>query len=383
MEQNIKIIHIIPAYKPAWHYGGPSQSVSALCEALAANDEDVEVLTTTANGKTELNIPTSQSIFVSGVKVRYFARFSKDPIHFSPALLWHLYKLLQKQNGHVVIHVHAWWNLVSILAVMIACFLNIPVVLSPRGMLSPYTFSTGRIFTKTLSHYFLKKLLGYCHLHVTSEQEQKEILDVIQAKSISMLPNLIQPPVPFQRVHNEGNDVFKILFLSRIDPKKGIEILFEALALVKFQYQLSIAGKGTNSYISTLKKMAAGLKIADSLVWLGEANPIDKYRLMARNQLLALPSLNENFGNVVLECLSVGTPVLVSNRVGISTYVEKHNLGWVSVLSATSIAKILSEAYTDKQKREYIAKNAPELVIQHFSSKQLITHYLHLYHRCL
>jgi hypothetical protein len=104
----LKILHITASYKPAFIYGGPIYSVGTLCEALVKSADrslksesppllisNLEVITTLANGKEELPYPSGALKIVEGVPVRYFKRLTKDHSHFSPALLWHLWKKLK------------------------------------------------------------------------------------------------------------------------------------------------------------------------------------------------------------------------------------------------------------------------------------------------
>ena len=86
------------SYKPAYIYGGPTMSVAKLCEALTKTNVAIEVLTTTANGKIELNVKSGEQTEVDGVKVSYFRRLTKDHTHFSPALLLALRKKITEQK---------------------------------------------------------------------------------------------------------------------------------------------------------------------------------------------------------------------------------------------------------------------------------------------
>ncbi|RZK65060.1 MAG: hypothetical protein EOO85_28845, partial [Pedobacter sp.] len=218
----LKIIQITASYKPAYIYGGPIQSVGKLCEALTylevlrqaqdgiAKDDrmskkvrlNLEVLTTTANGQTELDVEVGEPNLVDGVLVNYFKRWTKDHSHFSPGLLWRLREVLrhfdklsaglaqhdnagsktknekQKTNNDLIIHIHAWWNLVSVLSCLIAKWYKVPVVLSPRGMLTSYTQSNRNSFSKKILHLIIgKSLLKYVHVHATSDQEKNDDRD--------------------------------------------------------------------------------------------------------------------------------------------------------------------------------------------------------------
>ncbi|RZK76716.1 MAG: hypothetical protein EOO85_10645, partial [Pedobacter sp.] len=134
----MKVIHVTPSYKPAYTYGGPTVSISSLCEALVENHCEIHVLTTTANGKNRLAESQSPKL-VDGVPVRYFKSLIAGNIHISLKLLWQL--RLELRKSKVVVHIHSWWNATSIFSCIIAKHLKRKVILSPRGMLTAYSFN--------------------------------------------------------------------------------------------------------------------------------------------------------------------------------------------------------------------------------------------------
>ncbi|NII81318.1 MULTISPECIES: XrtY-associated glycosyltransferase XYAG1 [unclassified Pedobacter] len=390
----MKIIHITASYKPAYIYGGPIQSVAKLCEALVEltvsveglGIHEVQVLTTTANGQNELDIPINKPVLVDGASVTYFKRLTKDHSHFSPKLLWELKKMRQTPNAKLIIHIHAWWNLVSVLSCWMAKWYKIPVVLSPRGMLTTYTQNNRNSFSKKLLHNLIgKKLLQYCHIHATSEQEKQDILKIVTPKSITVIPNLvnIKELVSSSQlaIDNSDTTVFRLIFLSRIEEKKGLELLFDALSLLDINWQLSIAGSGKEGYVESLKLKAENLKLNPRINWIGQVTDQDKYNLIAKHDLLVLTSFNENFANVVIESLSVGTPVLISDRVGLSDYVREQQLGWVCTLEVSDIKEKLINAYHAQKVREKMKQAAPEVIRRDFNDKALAKRYLELYRR--
>lgn len=446
------------------------------------NRIDVEVFTTTANGQTELAVVPGETQIVDGVRVTYFKRLTKDHTHFSPALLRGLRKVLRqaqhdnrlnkkitneqrlssveqrtanreqrtenreqptttseqrtikpprqrraatppKEGNNLIIHIHAWWNLVSIFSCWLAKFYNVPVVLSPRGMLTDYTLGNRNVGFKSIIHSLVgKTLLSYCHIHATSEKEKEDILKFINPKSITVIPNLVEleakrlkvqtclsagrdqgylldvlkrPVLP--SLQGEGLGVrskdqsltqqlpdlttqptFKLIFLSRIEEKKGLELLFEALAKFDVDWSLTIAGSGEEEYIESLKTKAERLKL-NHISWIGQVKNEDKFNLLAEHDLMVLTSHNENFANVVIESLSVGTPVLLSNEVGLANYVQEKDLGWVTKLNIVDITNMLNQSYTDFTKRQHIRDEAPELILADFNDTTLLKKYINLY----
>ncbi|QIL40657.1 glycosyltransferase [Pedobacter sp. HDW13] len=423
---SLKIIHITASYKPAYIYGGPIQSVGKLCEVLSgdkriavlkeeilrctqddklgiqngnpSNQDDkysaedgkrvnVKVITTTANGTKELDVKTGVPVLIEGVPVTYFKRWTKDHSHFSPGLLWRLRKTLrQAQGDKIVVHIHAWWNLVSILSCFIAKWYKIRVVLSPRGMLTSYTLANRNSLSKKLIHKLLgKNLLKYCHIHATSEQEKADILKIVKPKSIRVIPNLVSLPSqvgsPYQvaSIKNQDEDCFKLIFLSRIEEKKGLELLFNALATVDIAWKLTIAGSGEEKYLQDLKLLANKLKLGDNIYWIGQVSNEDKYTLIAAHDLLVLTSYNENFANVVVESFSVGTPVLISEYVGLAEYVKDNELGWVTSLETNEIKNNIISAYQNPEKRQKISDIAPSTIREDFNDEVLANRYLEFY----
>lgn len=438
----LKIIHITASYKPAYIYGGPIQSVGKLCEVLSGdkgiavlkeeilrctqddkpgnqddktsdlNDKclEVEVIATTANGAKELDVRTGIPVLVDGVQVTYFKRWTKDHSHFSPGLLWGLRKALRQDQGDKlsiqgdklntanqtpkgpprlagihpkegnVIHIHAWWNLVSVLSCLIAKCYKVPVVLSPRGMLTSYTLGNRNSLSKKLIHTLLgKNLLKYCHIHATSEQEKADILKIVIPKSIRVIPNMVSLPSQVAGSKYQERDCFKLIFLSRIEEKKGLELLFNALATVDIPWKLTIAGSGEAQYLRDLKLLASNLKLSNSIDWIGQVSNENKYTLIAAHHLLVLTSYNENFANVVVESLSVGTPVLISEHVGLADYVKDNELGWVTGLETNEIKNNIISAYQNPEKREHIGNTAPLIIRRDFNDDVLARQYLEFY----
>jgi glycosyltransferase involved in cell wall biosynthesis len=385
-----KVLQITAAYKPAYVYGGPTMSVSKLCEALSQSSSTgltVEVLTTTANGKRELNVNANEPQLVDGVRVTYFKRITKDHTHFSPALLTALRTILsanRKKNSHkLVIHIHAWWNLVSILSCQLAKWYKIPVVLSPRGMLTAYTLGNRNTGFKSLIHLAMgSALLKYCHVHATSEKEKRDVLQFLSPKSITVIPNLVDLPLQFiDRVKPQDTNraSFHLLFLSRIEEKKGLELLFDALKIVEIDWKLTIAGTGEENYITNLKAKIDELALTHRIEWLGHVSNENKFSLLAENDITVLTSYNENFANVVIESLSVGTPLLLSSEVGLASYVADHQLGWIASLTATDIKDKIVLAFNDHEKRAKIRKIAPGLIATNFMPSNLVKEYINLY----
>ena len=412
-------------------------SVSKLSEELVNAGQDVEVLTTTANGKEELIVKPGEKQIIDGVPVTYFRRLTKDHSHFSPALLIHLFKLLNKETKNTflpashnsqptthnsslsdsshnsqltthsssltdtsqysipvrtdvhpgglntqysIVHIHAWWNLVSVLSCLIAVWKGSTVILSPRGTLSSYSFGNRNSFLKRILHKLIgKPLLEKCHIHATSQNEKTAILSLFNPKSITVIPNFVRLP----NIENGGVAQEKVplqlIFMSRIEEKKGLNILLEALSLTSIPFYLTIAGTGEKKYIEQLKKQATELGIINQIKWIGHQADSNKFRILKENDLFILCSHDESFANIVIESLSVGTAVLISEEVGLADYVIEKQFGWISKNTPHEFRKHLENIYKEKHNLHSIRTKAPEQVRSDFNEAILIEQYIRMY----
>lgn len=375
----MKILHIVPSYKPAYIYGGPIESVSKLCEGLAAAGHEVDVFTTTANGKTELDIEAGVPVDVDGVKVTYFKRITKDHTHISPDLWKHLYARVKDYD---IVNIQSWWSILVIVAACICHFKKVKVVLSPRGMLSPYIFNSGASGAKSMIHSTIGKwALSKCWLHATAEAEYEECQHVISNWKGFIAPNNVT--LPDYPVLKRENEVFTMIFMSRVHPKKGIEILLNAVSRLPFPFLLKIAGSGEEEYLHGLKDKAAALGIEKSIEWMGWVDRKDKFKALMEADLFTLVSLNENFANVVIESLHMGTPVLISGEVALSAFVRQKDLGWITSLNADEVAESIINARADQEKLKRIQENGRHVIAESFAEKVLIGQYVQQYQKII
>lgn len=407
----MNILHITPSYKPAYIYGGTTVSISRLCEAQADflnkqnkntnqnNDNSINkvtVYTTTANGQEELDIDSDKPILVDGVEVWYFKRQTKDHTHFSIGLLK---KLFQTAKNFDAIHVHSWWNTVVVFSVLICILKGVKVIVAPRGMLGEYTLQSQKKSPKSIFHKRIgKKLLKKSFLHLTAQIERDEV-DYIKDNHVFVLPNLLSLPTnqanqnKIEIKKKQESDTFKLVFMSRIHHKKGLEILFEAISQFENNYttiestkinlQLDLIGKSESiEYQNSLKQLIYQKKLDDKIKWIGWLEGNQKFEHLENADLFVLPSFNENFANVVIECLSTGTPVVVSDKVGLADYVREKDLGWVcKTNSVESLLQNLQIAIHDKIKREKIRQRAPQIIQNDFSSQKLAQKYIEVYQK--
>lgn len=201
-----------------------------------------------------------------------------------------------------------------------------PILLTPHGMLEPWIISRN-YWTKKLPAICLYQRWAVKNADVivsTAEEEKAHILALGWNDNIAMVPNGID--TESIEMKTEWNDAKNLLFMSRIHPKKGLEILIEALSKTN-NLNLTIAGEGEAEYIAALKKLVT-LKGLDARVrFVGPVYGDRKWEMIRGADVVALTSYSENFGLIVAEALASGTPVLTTKGTPWKS-IEERKCGW-------------------------------------------------------
>lgn len=218
-------------------------------------------------------------------------------------------RLLKKDNSCIQFH-GIWYILYLFLAFF--CFLfKRKYYISPHGNLEPYALKIGEkkksLYIKYLARYFFKLSSGCV---VASSKEESSVKKIFTNQKTTLLSIGIEAPLEY--IPPINNDLKYIIFIGRLSPEKGIDLLIHSLSLIKDQnLSLRIIGPESN-YSYSLRSMVLELGLASRVTFLGELYGIEKYTALKYAQLLVLPSFTENFGLVVPEALSYGVPVLTT-----------------------------------------------------------------------
>ena len=370
----MKILVVIGTYKPAYIYGGPIRALTALGEALTKQGNEITVLTTNANGPTDLDVPLRTRVPTDGVDVYYFRRWTGDHSSFTPGLLLAFWRQCKKAD---VVHLHAWWNLVT-MPVMLMCVLkNIKPVLSPRGSITPYSIQHQKTSLKQVFHRVIgKRLLEKAVIHVTAPQELSDCTSIFTPMVSYIIPNIHQL---HDKLPDNARDTsrLRLLYLGRIDRKKNIEFLIDVLgADFEVPYSLAIIGDGDMTYIESLKKKTEGMI---AITWHDPIHSEDKWQRMADADVFVLPSLNENYANVVIEALSQGTSVMLSDQVGLKDYVSTNNFGWVLPCETEQWRSQLRGIWQNPTQLRRIREEAPGAIRRDFNTDKLTHDYQTMY----
>ena len=375
-----KILVVTPFYKPAYIYGGPSRSIPALCEGLAELGYEVTVFTTNANGRDSLDLMANKPLYKNGVRVTYYHRDLKGSYFYSRSLARACHDHIPEFD---IVYVSSNWGFPFLPACRVARQSGVPYVVTPRTSFMRGTWKGKRI-KKGIYHYiFERTLINHASaIHYTTQ------LEVRESSWLRLLPPYFVVPNPvsldeFKHPPDRGkfrkkwgimpNDEI-VLFLGRIEPRKGLDILLPAFSGVAVHFpnaKLILAGPEEDEYRRVLQHMAEQLGIDDRIIFTEYLDSPERLEALRDADVFALTSYSENFGMAVVESMAAGTPVVVSDRVGVADVVEKTNAGLVTSLDIEDVVRSLKFLLQDREERVLCGKNGKAAAKQYFSPAQV------------
>jgi glycosyltransferase involved in cell wall biosynthesis len=371
-----KILHVIPSVGP--QRGGPSVLMRTLARALSQTGMEVHVATTDDNGPGRLRIPFGVPQQEDGATFWYFPRQTRFYTFSWPLTRW----LARHVREFDIVHIHALFSYAALPAALLAHRAGVPYIVRPLGTLNRWGIQNRRPWLKKLSFRVLESriLASAAGVHYTCEQELVEAGELGVSGHPIVIPNAVELPARESRPQRHDRKV--ILFLSRIDRKKGLDLLFEAFARVRRQCPdalLVLAGTGDPAWVATLKNTAERLGIAADVTWAGFLAGDDKWSALTSADVFVLPSYSENFGIALVEALACGCPVVLSDQVGIHREIAQAGAGIVTPCKVDELATAILNVLTDAALRRRMSENGVRLARQQFSieavSRQLTAAY--------
>ena len=397
--------------------GGPSVAAKAMAEALVGLGVQVTVATTGSLETTRLQdhettdhgpevkdqrsevtecgavstgsgLPAPCSMLPAQYRVICFRR-EFEPYKVSFGLTRWLRKNIA---GFDLVHIHALFSFSSTMAARIARQHSVPYVVRPLGVLNRWGMENRRPILKRVSFRLVELpiLLNSAAIHYTSNAER--------AEAASLDPHLAEHrsatiSLPIERAEPGDAEVFRarypavkkhrvILFLSRIHPMKGIELLLDAFAMVREKNKdvaLVIAGDGEKAYERELKESARSREHGagrvgseqeqDDVIWTGHLSGEMKAAALAAADVFVLPSASENFGIAAAESLATGVPTIVSEEVALSSDIRQYDAGVVVKRDVQQLAGAISDLLSNRERAAGLAANGRRLAEERYSPK--------------
>ncbi|MBD2495355.1 hormogonium polysaccharide biosynthesis glycosyltransferase HpsP [Nostoc sp. FACHB-280] len=384
----MRILQIVPSISLI--YGGPSQMVLGLAPALAKEGVKVTILTTDSNGDTgqqPLDVPLNRPIQQDGYEIIYFRCAPFRRYKFSLDLLnW----LKTHAKEFDLAHIHALFSPISSAAATVCREKKLPYVLRPLGTLDPADLQKKKQLKKLYVELIERQnLAGAAAIHFTSEQEAKISARFgVKTKDL-VIPLGVKPPQSISASAVRGQlgiseDLPLVLFMSRIDPKKGLNLLIPVLEKLladdcKFHFVLAGTNPQDPDYEDKIKFQIENSPLRSHTTMTGFVSGELKAGLLQAADLFVLPSYYENFGIAVAEAMVAGIPVVISDQVHIWQQVSDSQSGWVGQTEVSSLLELLQQALQNPQERQRRGDNAQKYALENFSwdaiARQMIQAY--------
>lgn len=295
----MKIFHFIIGKGNKNRPNGVNQVIAGLCKYSSLNGQSIRVIGLASNAVTE-----GEMIQRDGFQVEVYSKWSLK-----------LFKaIVHNVKGCDVLHLHGVYILSNIFVGMIAKWCLTPFIITAHDGFSPNRSK----FRKKLFDFFIQKrfMESAQAIHILAQEEGTEILEKCTPKSFVYAPNGIDLddfPKWTRSKSNDDNrslaDPLVIGYLGRISKEKNLASLVDALANYEYEQAIILRLAGPkSSYLADLLSLNHSCEID----WVGPKYGVEKIEFIKSLDLFVHPSLADVFSISAMECLAIGTPLLIT-----------------------------------------------------------------------
>ena len=381
----MRVCHVVASINR--NIGGPAISVPRLASALAARGVESRLATldypehgpqTQVPGATLTSLPT--------------AALNRLGRGWSPAFHHALTELARQ--GLDVLHNHGLWMFPNHYARQVAVAANIPLVISPRGMVEQWSLGRSRWKKWLVWHAYEKANLARAAMfHATSHEEAASIRALGLRQPIAMIPNGIEIPdagasgdrALLEQKFPGLRGRRWLLFLSRLHPKKGVLELLRVWQRLHAQFpdwQLVLAGPDLDGYSATVLAAVNDLQLTGRVTITGMLSGSVKDSAWAGAELFVLPTHSENFGISVAEALAHGCPALTTRGAPWRGLTEQRCGWWIEMTGAELAATLTAALQLPAEERRAMGARGRDWMRRDFSwagiAQRMESAYAHL-----
>jgi len=381
----MKILHITSGF--AGIYGGIAHALNGLSMAQARQGHEVTVIAATKAGEEGITFKP-QDVELVIIKQDIFNKVWNS--HAAS-----LRNVIRKRISEFdIIHIHGIWHHPSYVAANVARKMQKPFILSPHGSLAPWCLQYKRVKKKAYFELVQKRQLQHATLvHALTEAERGYIKKLVPDTIVKIVPNGIdiQPDlneneiIEFRRKYPWIKVGRFILFLGRIHPKKGLDVLVKAFAGAKrrgIEHLLVIAGNDEIGWRSELEKLAWKCGVGKEIYFVGQIEGSEKRCMLETCDFLILPSYSEGFSMAILEAMAHAKPVIFSSGCDMSELINE-GIGITANPNETEMEKAILELALNKELSKRMGRKARELVLRKYSWDIIANNVIDMYEEAI
>ena len=387
----MRILMVVPALGAV--YGGPSKSVLELTQAIGNlginSGISIDVVTTNANGNEKLEVPLHTWIDKENYRVQYFSYWDILDYKFTISLTSWLFKNVQNYS---LVHTNAIFSYPT-LPVYWACqFHRIPYVITPRGMLEPWALAY-KAWKKNLYFSLLEKpaLKKASCIHMLASTEAERIKPIGLTTPVVVVPNGIHrsqfeiqhDPLIFYKQFPETKEKKLIIFLGRIDPKKGLDLLTIAFKKIHQQFKdthLVIAGPDNVNYTAVVKKDLTDNDCLEAVTFTGIITGELKYSALAAASIYVAPSYSEGFSMSVLEGMAAGLPCVITTGCN---FPEASEVAKIVNIDSEEITNAIVSLLENPEQAKVMGDRARKLILENYTWDQIAAKMVAIYSKII
>lgn len=378
----MKIVHYLSRMR--LEDGGVVRAVLDLCAALAESGHEVELLTLDAS-----DVPKEWGREHGRPSVFEFTRGKLPLPRLSASSVRQVQQRLRSTD---VVHLHVPWDPICVQLAGIARRASVPYVVSIHGMLDDWTIAQRgakkRLFLALMGRRMLEQAAA---VHCTAEAEKDQSHKWYPRGRSEVIPLIfdlggfmeLPGPEPVRRAFGKaftGDPT--ILLLSRLHPKKGVELLIEAAARMReagHAFRVLIAGAGDAAYEAKLRSLVAAKGLSDGVQFLGFVTGREKVSLLQTADVFVLPTSQENWGFALLESMASGTPVITTR--GVDIWPELAASGGAAIVEPDpqAIAEAVTALLKDQPRLKAMGIAGREWVLRTLSVSSVVGRYESFY----
>ncbi len=366
-----------------WAIGGPARIIYDHTTEVVSQGHEVTILSPMTPGEKSYPVPPGARLIE--------CKRSKPVSNFFNEFSIELYSYLKKHAGEYdIIHMHGIWHFGSLAPFLIAD--SVPKVITIHGLLDRWAIGHSKWKKQIVSTLYQKRLLGKADLiQINNKDEEEDVIRYLgyRPRNMVIIPNGMKVAdhthLPakgiFRAKHNIGSNQQLILFMGRLNIKKGLDLLLPAFQKIHAQLpqaMLILAGPD-DGYLSETEAFIRQNGLESRIKLVGMLTDSDKKEALADADLFVLPSYSEGFSIAVLEAMTSRVPALVSDRVGFGDYIKKYNAAHLAPLTSDGVSEGLLRILQDPAYASDLVKRAYRMVTENFNitvvANQLLEEY--------
>ncbi|WP_215241564.1 glycosyltransferase [Dyadobacter helix] len=366
-----------------WAIGGPARIIYDHTLEVLRQGHEVDILSPMTPGEKMYTVPEGARLIACARTTplsNYYREFSIP-----------MYRYLKEHiNEYDVIHMHGIWHFGSLAPFLIP---NKAVkVITIHGLLDKWAIAHSKWKKKLVTVLYQKRLLGKADLiQINNTDEEQDVIRYLgyRPKNMAIIPNGMKlseyTNLPEKGLFRSKNGIAAskqiILFMGRLNIKKGLDLLLPAFMQVHAQLPdaLLILAGPDDGYQAETEEFINRHNLGDRVRLVGMLTDTLKKEALSDADLFVLPSYSEGFSIAVLEAMTAGVPALVSDRVGFGDYIKKYQAAYLTPLTGEGVAEGLLKILQDEAYRSSISKKAFEMVKQNFDIRVVANQLLEEY----